>query len=75
MEILLRILLLIAGACFFVFIITLIFSLFLIIWPFLAVGVLASIAYTWLSRYRPNNSTKNNTEQIIIIEHEKSEKN
>lgn len=74
MDILLRVLFLIAGVCFFIFIITLIFSLFLIVWPFLAAGVLASIAYSWLSRYRsPKKQNQNNT--TIIIEHEETDKN
>lgn len=74
MDILLRILFLIAGVCFFIFIITLIFSLFLIVWPFLAAGVLASIAYSWLSRYRPTQKS-NPSHTTIIIEHEENDKN
>jgi len=82
METLLRVLFLIAAVSFFLFILALIFSIFLIIWPFLAVGLLASIAYAWISKYRgpPRNdggagdTTVYRSERTIIIEHEDHKK-
>ncbi len=82
METLLRVLFLVAAVSFFLFILALIFSIFLIIWPFLAIGLLASIAYAWISKYMgpPRNgggageTTIHQTERTIIIEHEEQKK-
>lgn len=80
MEFLKRILFFIAAACFLAIVLTFTFSLFLIIWPFLAVGVLASIGYAWLSNYKRTNngetgeSSYYHSEHLIIIEHEDDKK-
>ena len=76
MEFLKRILFVIAAACFLAIVVTFVFSLFLIVWPFLAVGVLASIGYAWLSNYKRtvNGETGEGAyyhwERIIILEHD-----
>ena len=81
MEFLMRALFLIAAISFFIFILTLIFSIFLIVWPFIAIGVVASIAYAWFSQnFRPkkgggpSQTTVSKSEKNIIIEHEEIKK-
>jgi hypothetical protein len=77
MEFLMRALFLIAAVSFFIFILTLIFSIFLIVWPFIAIGVVASIAYAWFSQRikprdgtGPTQTTIYKSEKSIVIEHE-----
>jgi membrane peptidoglycan carboxypeptidase len=80
MEFLKRLLFFIAAASFLVIVLTLTFSLFLIIWPFVAIGVMASIAYAWLSKnIRPKNGDDKPDTTIYrsdptIIEHDEKKK-
>jgi hypothetical protein len=69
MEFLMRALFLIAAVSFFIFRLTLVFSIFLIVWPF--------IAYAWLSQRikprdgtGPTQTTIYKSEKSIVIEHE-----
>jgi hypothetical protein len=82
MEFVMRLLFFVAAVSFLVFVLTVAFSLFLIIWPFLAVGLLASIAYAWLAKYRyakrgenQGETTIYRSEHTIIIEHEEPKEN
>lgn len=74
MDILLRFFFLILAIAIFVFILSLIFSIFLIVWPFLLVGTLAAMAYRWYMHYTGKEPNfywqKEKKETIIIIEHE-----
>ena len=81
MEFIMRLLFFIAAVSFLLLLLTLAFSVFLIVWPFLAVGLLASVAYAWLSRYRYSRKQNDiaetslyQTEYTTIIEHEDAQK-
>ncbi len=77
MEFLKRILFFVAAACFLALVLTLTFSLFLIVWPFLVIGILASFGYAWLAKYKrskdggqSDGGAYYHSERIIIIEHD-----
>ena len=78
MDFLIRLLFLIMAVTLFVVIISIIFSLFLIIWPFLVAGMLMAMGYRWYLRNKEKiqPTYKRNTaqEKIIIIEHEEARK-
>lgn len=81
MEFFKRILFFIAAACFLVLVLTFTFSLLLIVWPFIVIGILASAGYAWLANYKraknggnASDGTYYHSERFIVIEQEPEEK-